>query len=846
MNVGILFFDDWRGGTMRSVFFLLLLGLLLASSVAAGLLVDRGFLVYGDTSGVPRYRTWNGSLSDELNAQNTNSNVEWVELARHPFQRQLSLVTLEDKGGTSSDTVTFQLWNGTVWNSLTQVGSDSDVNYHGLDVAYEKSGRALVVYTDNDQAGIRYRVLNGVLGSEQIAPVVNSGVIRTVLVESSPVENELLMVTEDSTNDINFYSWDSVAWSNPIEIMNDSWGVFQTMAIGYERVSGDALVVYGDDDDDTPYYRLWTTANNSLSQEYVAPTLNDPPTHIRLASHPTTDELVLATFDSDGDTFVLVWNGTHWGNALQVGFGLVGLTNSIAVAYEQTTGRALVVYDIGTTSLKYNVWDGSSWSGQGSIANGADAPQWIELGARPFSREIMLMSGDVGSDVNAFVWNGSNWTSLGELQTNGFSILRGGLDTEYLLLNDTVAPFFVNVSESPMDPVYYNVTTSYLFTITPQDDVGLSSVTLTFQGSSVSPVVSGGVYSYTPSSLAAGTYTYTWTANDTSGNINSTTLTYTVLPVPAAVNLTLDGTSGNVTVQQNSNISFVGTLVNGTGVVNLTVDGVVEASAVNTVTLMKNFTVVGAHPVTLLYYGDQTTLASNVTYVVMVTVFQVSGGSSGGSSGSGEGGSSPLGIGASPNTGAPEIGSKYRSGEAPVTGQAVRSGVESSGVVSPSSPPSTGGGETLGSSPLTGLAVAPAEGKSSIQGALQTLLGAFLKPSAKDVGVLLVLVLLGVLIVDLYRRIQRGQSLFPRLYFGTLRADDSVALRQRHHYVQTLSQMHRQHHVREHLDRVNKVLIQQMPSSRKVNIEHIPVPEKISRRQQNDVLRELKEVFKLE
>jgi hypothetical protein len=106
---------------------------------------------------------------------------------------------------------------------------------------------------------------------------------------------------------------------------------------------------------------------------------------------------------------------------------------------------------------------------------------------------------------------------------------------------DTTNPTVTSPTESPSDPATYSPGATYEFNATITDNRILDTIFIEFDGTNYTPSnIAGDVYNFSITDLAAGTYNYSWYANDTSGNINNTVNgTYTINQETPSLNLTL-------------------------------------------------------------------------------------------------------------------------------------------------------------------------------------------------------------------------------------------------------------------------------------------------------------------
>lgn len=144
----------------------------------------------------------------------------------------------------------------------------------------------------------------------------------------------------------------------------------------------------------------------------------------RLAACPRRNEFLLVSQNSSQ----WIWAQTHtngvWGSLTQLntaGAAIAG-ARGFDVAYEDVSGRGVVVYSVGAATPRYRTWNGTNWSTESSINVAAGgAIRWVRLVSRPGTNEVMcLVRWSVGpADYSsAIVWKGNTWTNLQTLENN--------------------------------------------------------------------------------------------------------------------------------------------------------------------------------------------------------------------------------------------------------------------------------------------------------------------------------------------------------------------------------------------------------------------------------------------
>ena len=142
-------------------------------------------------------------------------------------------------------------------------------------------------------------------------------------------------------------------------------------------------------------------------------------------------EKIVATLSNDAYLDVFVWNGSSWEATNNIGQvnSAADIYQSFDVAYETTSGRAILVYAVlssdATRDIAYKIWNGTAWSNEAYIddtGHGTHANyRWIELESNPNSslNEIAMIAIDqTNADCNGWIWNGNAWGNFQELENN--------------------------------------------------------------------------------------------------------------------------------------------------------------------------------------------------------------------------------------------------------------------------------------------------------------------------------------------------------------------------------------------------------------------------------------------
>lgn len=190
--------------------------------------------------------------------------------------------------------------------------------------------------------------------------------------------------------------------------------------------------------------------------------------------------------------------------------------------------------------------------------------------------------------------------------------------TFQITVNDFTSPLF-GVETTPPNPSVYVPGANYTFSITVTDNGNLSNVTFEFNGQAINTTSNGSIHSASVIDLAAGIYQYRWTAVDNAGNSNSTIFAnFTVDKATSALELSLDGTQGNITVPQNSNVSISANLTNTSGAISIFRDGVLIFSNSSPILINESFPIQGNFNITAEFAGNQNYSQSIVSHFVNV------------------------------------------------------------------------------------------------------------------------------------------------------------------------------------------------------------------------------------
>ncbi|WP_290661605.1 DUF4347 domain-containing protein, partial [Aquabacterium sp.] len=259
-----------------------------------------------------------------------------------------------------------------------------------------------------------------------------TGDISMIAAAEAPTRNEIIFIgSADVSGKILAAIWNGSTWSSvltlPVASPSASASQYDSFAISYDNASGDAMLVWDNGNTGTTglSYATWNGSTWSSIGTITAPVSGEP-LQMKLVSNAFTHEMVLAvqTSAATNNQYAMVWNGSSWGNAQTLGTNTNDQLFEINVAYEQLSGRVMVVYDASaadSSSVQYRVWTGTSWSAESTIT----APVGVTVASDVYStvlasdaksNRIAIAVQDAAHEVWLSVWDGSSWGN-GQLAT---------------------------------------------------------------------------------------------------------------------------------------------------------------------------------------------------------------------------------------------------------------------------------------------------------------------------------------------------------------------------------------------------------------------------------------------
>ena len=182
-------------------------------------------------------------------------------------------------------------------------------------------------------------------------------------------------------------------------------------------VDYNGLIVYSDGTTKPPW-RTYNTNSNAFSTEATLPNLVGSPRNFVIRTSPQKIEAIAGTVTSSGVLYIYCFNGTTWTQDWSATVGGTATTRRFDIAYENTTGNAVVLYSTNTATtneLNFRKKLGASSCGSSSWDSAtafnplrtSGVVQWVKMASNPKNNLITTTWADSNSDLSASIWNGT-------------------------------------------------------------------------------------------------------------------------------------------------------------------------------------------------------------------------------------------------------------------------------------------------------------------------------------------------------------------------------------------------------------------------------------------------------
>ncbi|HBD09759.1 MAG TPA: hypothetical protein DCZ69_16020, partial [Syntrophobacteraceae bacterium] len=433
----------------------------------------KALFVWGQTTTLYSW-TWTGAAWEAAlisKASAATGNIRWLTLAADPGSDDI-LVALSD----DSRKIYTVNWTGSVWGTRRDVetsGHYGSVGDHRpYDIIFEAtsghSGHAIIVYSGDYEpgyTGLVYRHTTDIATGWPVTATVewvdvgknvSSDCYWVELARASDGAIHLAVHEYRSSTDyLCLYRWYSEG------SYGSNWTGLTNVSISLYEGSNTALHAFAltaqpgvGCPEPSPVAAVTPPENSLLWSPNTATYLYDyrwnsgdwtyqsmPDLGVNLewvvakTSPVKNEKIVIGATNSTWNLHGAIWNGSTWSTK---DFGNIYASDYrwFDVAIETMSGNIMVVASSGT-SLKYWIWDGSTWVVNGatiSLSLGSGYKNWVKLAPNPRSNEIAMVFLDSLSDVYGAIWNGTtnSWGNEQTLETAASTSANECIAVEYM------------------------------------------------------------------------------------------------------------------------------------------------------------------------------------------------------------------------------------------------------------------------------------------------------------------------------------------------------------------------------------------------------------------------------
>lgn len=325
------------------------------------------------------------------------------------------------------------------------------------------SGDAIALYGDTTSvARPKYRTYTNSTNTFNAEADTGSGFTDTLVgksfkLKTSPTKQEAIAGYVNNSGVLRLMCFDGTTWSSEWTVTVGGTGTNdQRFGIGYEKTTGDVLVVYSTNTATTNELAYRTklgstgcgSANWSSATNLDAVRTSGVVQWIRMepSSVAASNTIAIAWADANSDLSAREWTGSSFAvaepaAALETNLERVSASQDVQsfdIAMETTSGNLMVVWGLSqattctagvtiatTNCIRYARYTGS-WSAVAAIPTVGDPATNIDISASPNSNELALAAlDDNQSDLSGAYWSGSAWTGFVDLDTSTSPALAG-------------------------------------------------------------------------------------------------------------------------------------------------------------------------------------------------------------------------------------------------------------------------------------------------------------------------------------------------------------------------------------------------------------------------------------
>ena len=379
-------------------------------------------------------------------------------------------------------TTTVTLASSTIFPSGTYaVTETTNTNYNqtfsgdcnGSGQITVSSGTAKLCTITNEEK-LAYITLNSVVinhggnkTSANFAPYKVGGTTMT-LGAQTPINSGSYSVTEATSSGYALtYSGDCFTNGSTTLLSGDTKVCTLTNEESTTSPSLAGIMIYGDGTN-VPKYRTFNQNTNTFSAQTGTFTATVGPTWL-LRTSPTQHIALAGYYDASSQLYIMCFDGSSWSQEKVLQSGGVGNRHRFDIAFEKTSGNAMVIFSKGSNSGDASRWGklgyltktgatgcGAGWSNESTLTPTRTSSDimYVKLAydRRVGSNLLAVTWVDTNDDISARTWNGTVWgneptaVSDNNVQVVSSSHDIEDMDIEYESLSGDVMLMWANGS----------------------------------------------------------------------------------------------------------------------------------------------------------------------------------------------------------------------------------------------------------------------------------------------------------------------------------------------------------------------------------------------------------------
>jgi hypothetical protein len=336
-------------------------------------------------------------------------------------------------------TATVQLASSTIFPSGTYTVSETvDSNYtqtfsgdcNALGQVTLASGTAKLCTITNEEKLSYITLTSSVTNNggnktvSHFAPY-KAGSTTVLLNTLTPIDSGAYMITQSSDPNYNVTFTGDCFTNGSITIDSNQSRTCHISNVevitGNTTQSLPGIMIYGDGSN-IPKYRTFDHENNVFSAETGTFVATVGPTWL-LRTSPTQHIALAGYYDNTGTLTIMCFDGSNWTKEFEAASGGVGNRHRFDIAFEKTSGDAMVIFSKGQhvfSQLGWRTKAGDTACGAGWAAETLLDPlrtsndiMYVKLAQdrREGSNLLAVTWVDTSEDISAKMWNGTSWVN---------------------------------------------------------------------------------------------------------------------------------------------------------------------------------------------------------------------------------------------------------------------------------------------------------------------------------------------------------------------------------------------------------------------------------------------------